>query len=250
MTTYTQKASGYNTAIFDVLNPFVPNTAGTGAPGALNEVEDVVAIARTGMGTSGNFWRLCRFPTKAKVKRLELYTDISTGAIDGGGASSALVFAVGVVFSDSTIDNTPVPYQNQMPTTVGIGGGTTTAGTTVAIGGTSANAIFGSWTAPSGGVFGLQTGGAALAGNLWGLEATFGGGTTYLNTLIGPSTTLNTTTLALWQVPLISIFNLQDGKGNIIKDAGYFDIIVTTTTVYNTQPAAGWNLYARLQYVV
>src|ERR1700676_4111487 len=165
MTTYTQKAAGYNIGIFDTLNPYVPNTAGEGAPGELNQVEDVVAVARTGAGTSGNFWRLCRFPTKAKVKKVELYVDLASGTVDGGGAFSAIVFSVGVIFSDSTIDNAPVPYQNQQPTTVGIGGGTTTAGTTVAIGGTSANYIFGTITPGSGGVFGTQVGGAMGGGN-------------------------------------------------------------------------------------
>ncbi len=246
---FTQKGSGYFTTIWDTI-PVLPPTAGEGAPSFLCEIEDSVAIAQTGAGTSGNFWRLCRFPVKAKIKKLDLYVDIASGLVDGGGASTALVFSVGVAFSDSTIDGTPPSLQNQMPTTVGIGGGSTTPGTTVAIGGTSSNRLFGTVTAVAAtGAFGTLQG-VGTSSNLWGTDVTFGGGTTYQNALIGPSSTLNTTALALIDVPVLEIFNLQDGRGNVIKDEGFFDLIVIVNTIYNTQPGAGYNLYAKLQYSV
>src|SRR4029077_14917908 len=144
MTTYTQKASGTQTTAYDVTNPFQQLTQGEGAPGKLWQSEDIVAVPRTGFATAGNFVRLCRFPTQAMIKKVELFSDLSL--VDGGGASTALVLSVGVIFSDSLIDGTPVQYQNQHPTTVGIAGGATTAGTTVAIGGASANYLFGTIT--------------------------------------------------------------------------------------------------------
>ena len=72
---------------------------------------------------------------------------------------------------------------------------------------------------------------------MFGTEITYGGvGATYGSPLF------------ITQNPLGSIFNLQDGGGNVMKDLGYFDLIVDTKTIYNTQPAAGYNLYARVSY--
>jgi hypothetical protein len=232
---YTQQAAGTNVALYDT-TPFLALTDGEGAPSRLKTVEDQVAIARTGAGTQHNFWRLCRFPADARVKKVELFVDLASGTVDGGGASSALVFEVGVIFSDSTIDGTPANYQNLQPTTVGVtaNGGSTTAGTAVAIGGTSANWIFGTITAnTTTGAFGAKIG----DGPVFGEEITFGGvGTTY------------GAPLYITQTPLTEIFNFVDGSGNVLDGLGYFDLIVDTKTVYNTQPSAGYNLYGRVSY--
>ena len=141
---YTQKAAGTNIALYDA-TPFVAITAAEGAPAKLKTIEDQVAIAQTGAGTQHNFWRLCRFPTKAIVKKVELFVDVTSGLVDGGTSSTALVFEVGVIFSDSTIDGTPANYQNLQPTTVGVTANTiggSTAGTVVAIGGSSCELDF------------------------------------------------------------------------------------------------------------
>ena len=239
MTVYTQKAAGVGIAVYDTTNPYVAPSTGEGAPGILRIQEDQVAVAQTAFGTAGNFVRLCRFPSTAKIKGFELLSDKSL--VDGGTSSSALVLSVGVVFSDSTIDGTPLNYQNLQPTTVGIGGGTTTAGTAVAIGGASANYLFGTITAlSSSGSFsgGTVYGNSTSSSVLYGGQITFGGSiATYGEPIV-------------WtQEPLTTLFNFRDGSGNLVDSLGYMDVIVVATTAYNTQPSAAYNLYARLTFV-
>ena len=237
-----QVAASSVITLLDTYTPYIAQTSGEGGAAVMKTIEDQVAVPRTGFGTQYNFVRLCRFPASAKVKKVELYADVASGLVDGGTSSSALVLKVGVIFSDSTQDGTPAAYQNQQPTTVGVAanGGSTTAGTTVAINGTSANYIFGTNTASgTTGAFGslVGTGNVATVG-LWGAEVTYGGvGATY-----GSAWYITNT-------PLISIFNLLTGSGYTIENCGFFDLIVIASTIYNTQPAAGYNLYGRVSYV-
>lgn len=237
---FTQKAAGTQIAAYDTTNPFQQLTIGEGAPGRLWVIEDMVSIATTTFASTNDFVRLCRFPSNAIIKKVELFTDKSL--VDGGSSSSALVLSVGVIFSDSTLDGTPLAYQNQHPTTVGIGGGTTTAGTTVAIGGSSANYIFGTITALSstgsfsgGTVYNLSTSSTVMYGGeiTWGgSEATYG------------------TPLAITQQPLINLFNLRDGQNNLIPKLGMMDLIVQASTAYNTAPSAKYNMYGRVSYIL
>lgn len=74
--------------------PVIPNTIGEGAPGFLWTVNDQVSPVTADDNTST--YRLCRFPTNAKVKALWIYSTIATaGAAD-----------IDVAFSDSTNDGT------------------------------------------------------------------------------------------------------------------------------------------------
>lgn len=238
MTAYTQKASGTNIALYDTANPPQQLPAGAGAPQLIRQSEDSVLVPQTGFGTAGNFVRLCRFPSDAILKNVELFVDRQL--VDGGTSSTALVLGVGVVFSDSTTDGTPVAYQNLMPTTVGIGGGTTTVGTAVAIGGSSFNQVFGTITAvTSTGSFGTVYGASTGSGTLFGGSVMFGGTVaTYGNAL------------TLSQTALINLFNFRDGSGNLIPKMGMLDLIVICTTAYNTQPAGSFNMYGKVSYTV
>jgi hypothetical protein len=241
MTTYTEIAKGATLTLLNNNTPYIAQSAGEGAPGRPYIQEDQVAATRTWNATAGNGLRLLRFPSSAKVKCLEVFTDLSL--IDGGTSSTALVWQIGVIFSNDGNDGTPVSYQNLHPTTVGIGGGTTTKGTAVAIYGTSANFIFGELTALStSGAFPTPYLRAANApGYLFGTEITFNGAeATY--SAGGP--------VAISQVPLVSIFNFWDGRGNTLEDMGYVDLLIGTKTAYNTQPAAGYNVYARIEYTL
>lgn len=237
MVNYTQLASGINTTILDAApatgysgQPLTQLSAGEGGPGSLKSVEDQVAIPHTGGGTAGNAFRLCRFPSNAKVKNVALYTDLSL--VDGGTSSTALVFSVGVVFSDSTSDGTPTAYQNQwpiLPTTPGTGSTAGTLATYPWSGGTAAgNYIFGTVTAnTTTGAFppGDITFGAVLAGTYSGL-----------------------TPLLLVQTPLVELFNFLDGRGYAMENLGYFDLLVVVTHAYNTQPSAGYNLFGKVTF--
>jgi len=236
MTNYTQAGSGINTTILDAVpatgyagQPLTQLSAGEGGPAQLKSVEDQVAIARTGAGTAGNSWRLCRFPANAKVKSVELFTDLSL--VDSGTSSTALTFGVGVVFSDSTIDGTPVAYQNQwpiLPTTPGTG---STAGTLAAgwPGGTAAgNYIFGSIVANT-------TTGAWPSTGAAPLNVTFGA--------VLAATYSGLTPILLTQTPLVELFNFLDGRGQAIENMGYFDLLVVCTQAYDAEPSAGYNLY-------
>jgi hypothetical protein len=76
-------------------SPVVSNTIGEGAPGPELVINDLVAPVSADDTTST--YRLCRFPTNAKVKDLKIFSAILTaGAAD-----------INVAFSDSTTDGTP-----------------------------------------------------------------------------------------------------------------------------------------------
>ena len=235
---FTQKAASVQIAAYDTTNPFQQLTIGEGAPGRLWVIEDQVPIATTYFGSTNDYVRLCRFPSNAIIKKVELFTDVNL--VDGGTSSTALVFSVGVIFSDSTLDGTPVAYQNMHPTTVGIGGGTTTAGTVVAIGGSSANYIFGTITAIT------STGGfATLAGISSGSTVFYGGEITF-----GGTEATYGKPLSITQQPLINLFNFRDGQNNLIPKLGMMDLIVQSSHAVNTAPAAAYNMYGRISYVL
>jgi hypothetical protein len=85
--------------------PVVPNTAGEGGPGILRRVVDTVTTTAVGMATIGSAYRLCRFPTGARIQGFR----VDLGIVDSGGATA--VFDFNVAFSDSlTQDGTPSIY--------------------------------------------------------------------------------------------------------------------------------------------
>jgi hypothetical protein len=110
--------NGKSTAVtaLDTVQPFTQQTAGEGLAVRLKQVEDVVAIDAAGLGTVGSYYRLCRIPANAKVKRVEVFSD----KLDSNAAST-VVLEFGMVFSDSTIDGTPAAYQGLFPDTSGNG---------------------------------------------------------------------------------------------------------------------------------
>ena len=214
-----------NITLLDTLNPFQALTAGEGAPQRLWQIEDQVVLPTTFFSATNNYVRLCRFPTSAKIKKVELRTDV---AVDSAATTGAAAFSVGVAFSDSTIDGTPAAYQGLVPSTVGIGGGTTTAGTVVALPSTSgANVVFGTVTAPA------TTGAIPLTDVTFnGTAATYGDA------------------LAISQTPLLKIFNLWDQASKPQTNLGYFDLVCLTTVAYTTVPSASAKLYGRVTYTV
>jgi hypothetical protein len=79
-------------------SPITTNTIGEGAPGMEIVINDFVTTVSADDTTST--YRLCRFPTNAKVKDLRMYSAVaSTGIVD-----------IDVAFSDSTTDGSPQAF--------------------------------------------------------------------------------------------------------------------------------------------
>lgn len=211
---------GTNVAVLDAVNPYQALTQGEGSRGLLKTVEDAVALTTAFVGATGNYARLCRFPANAKIKSVEVQTD----AAPDSNATQTLALNFGVSFSDSTIDETPSYYQGQIPTTTGIGGGTTTAGTVTS---------FSSYSSPND-LFGTIT----LSGNNAAIPKTD------ITLKQVPSLV---SYLGLTQVPLVSLFNLWDGRSQAQQNLGWFDLYVYVKTAAATAHAA--NLYAKVTYV-
>jgi hypothetical protein len=216
-------SKGVNLTLLDA--NVVALTEGEGATARLKVVEDQISLPVTFFSATANYARLCRFPTTAKIKRLTWFTD---AAVDAAATTGATTLSIGVAFSDDTADGTPPWLQGLVPSTVGVvaNGGSTTAGTTVALPSTSAaNDFFGAFT-PS-----------ATTAPIPLTDATFGGLATYGSPLY------------ITQTPLVNIFNFLDGQGNLQRNLGYFDIYFRSTHAYTTVPTTAANLYVRLEYV-
>src|SRR5271169_3274620 len=98
MTAYSSIAKSTYLTVYDATPAtgfvgFPRASSGEGGAAQLKTVEDIVAIGRNSFGTVNTYVRLCRFPTSAKVKAVELYTDIAAGTVDSGAGSAALVFS-------------------------------------------------------------------------------------------------------------------------------------------------------------
>jgi hypothetical protein len=194
--------------------PIVPQTTGMGAPGRLFIVDDVVGpTVGLGLQTAKSSYRLCRFPTIAKIKSVIIATDV---ALDTG--THALIFDINVAFSDSTTDGTPSAVQGLIPTTAKTGATTTLAAYS------APNVLFGTSNNAS----------ASVA--LGRTNVTFNG-------------TLATWPIAaITSQPLWQTFGFVDGAGRPADPGGYFDLYLVNSTVAGT--GAVGNIYASVEYVV
>lgn len=91
--------AGHNLKSLAITNldatPVVANTIGEGAPGYEKVLSDFTTPVSADDTTST--FRMCRFPTNAKIKDLKIFSAIATA----GSAD------IDVAFSDSTTDGTP-----------------------------------------------------------------------------------------------------------------------------------------------
>jgi hypothetical protein len=193
--------------------PYVPQSAGQGAPDLMEVQDDVVAATATGLQTAKSSYRLCRIPTNAKIKAVWIATDV---ALDTG--THALTFDLNVAFSDSTIDGTPANVQGLIPTTANNGATTTLSSYS------SPNIIFG------------QVNNASASNPLALTQCTF----------LGSRTNYPMTTLTLQ--PLWNLFGFVDGRGNPMDPGGYMDLFLVNSTVAGT--GAAGNIYGRIEYAV
>jgi hypothetical protein len=193
--------------------PWSQLSAGEGGPGTLKRIEDVTAVTTSFVSAANNYARILRFPSNAKVKSMEIYTD----AAPDSSTSQALAFTVGVAFSDATQDGTPAAYQALVPTTANTGATTTFASHS------SMNNIFGTET---------------LAGSNAAIAITnliFNGvGSTY------PA-------ISILQTPIVELFGFTTGQGYNIENLGYMDVYAFVTVAANTAHAC--NLVASMSFV-
>lgn len=213
-------------------------SAGEGAPARLKMIEDAcpVGLAAT---TTASVFKILRFPTTAKIKKLEVWSDL---ALDITGTTSVLVMSFGVMFSDSTTDGTPAGVRGLVPNVSGLG-------TTVATPSTAGtNDLFGSVAARA----------TALDPMLvTDITFTSSGGTT---TTTGPTTgyagltNYGTPTvsgapsqLTFTQTPLLNLLGFSSSTGVPWAAAGFFDLYARITTVATTGQA-GSSILGRLTY--
>ena len=76
-------------------------SAGEGGQGVLRSVDDYVSTTIAGMQSIGSTYRLCRFPTYAKIKSVIIDLPI----LESDAATA--VFDINVAFSDNPYDGTP-----------------------------------------------------------------------------------------------------------------------------------------------
>lgn len=193
--------------------PYIPQSAGQGAPDLLNVQDDVVAATATGLQTAKSSYRLCRMPTNVKIKSVLIATDV---ALDSG--THALTFDINLAFSDSTIDGTPVAVQGLIPTTANTGATTTLASYS------SPNLMFGTINNTSASVKFART------------DVTFNG-------------TLATYSMAvITSQPIWQAFGFVDGRSNPMDPGGYFDLYLVNSTIAGT--GAAGNIYGRIEFSV
>jgi hypothetical protein len=194
-------------------NPIIRNTSGAGASGATRHVDGVCAVAATPVQSAKSVYRICRFPSNARLKSVTVATDVP---LDTG--THALVMDFNIAFSDSPIDGTPAVFlpasagEAVIPTTDRDGVTMTTVAAY-----SSPNLIFGQVNNPS----------ASLR-----LKPT---------EILMQGTIANYGFLALTQQPIWQALGLaSDPFGN-------FDLIAYVSTGAGT--GAAGNLYGRVSYV-
>lgn len=230
--------TGNQVAALDATPVIVPTSGEFGA-GFLRTVDDWVAVAAAGHSQFSTM-RMLRFPTGAKVKSLQLFTDTPPDS----NATQQLAFYIDVAFSDSTVDGTPAVYQAQIPTTVGVGAGNPSGTTAVAATVTAPKP--GAYTTPNN-LFGTLT----MAGNNKPLATgnllftQFNTGLTTSTAGVGQG---GYSAAQISNVPLWQVFGFVNGLGLPQDPGGFFDILLTVKTVAAT--AAAYTMYGKLEYVL
>lgn len=197
-------------------SPVVVSTAGEGAPGVPKILTDSVLV--TSSVAQWSTYRLARFSTNAKVKRVRAYT----AGIDTNATATAIL-DFNVAFSDSLVDGTPsglqatIPSSNHDGTSLPFVAGTGYNGTYINSG--TGNKIFGRVNVKNSGV--AQE-----------VELTFNGS-------YAPAQRDDD----LWDV-----FGFVSGQSLAQDPGGFFDIFVVVSAAVAT--AAAGVIGVELDYVV
>lgn len=195
-------------------------TSGEGAPGIMQRLTDNIAVTAAGMGSVGSTYRLCRFPTRAKIKSLI----IDLGNVDSGGAGAK--FDVNVAFSDSLLDGTPSFF-------------------TPSNGLTEAGALCIPRTGATGSVTSISS--YSTPNILFG-QITAGNNTvSYNNQMLFKGTYTNWFAGGI-NLPLWDFFGFTNAQGQAQDPGGFFDILLYLSTAATTGAAASIN--ASLDFVL
>lgn len=218
-----QKGSGVTaldasdlTVAANVKNPIGRMTSGEGAAGHVRIVEDIVSLPTTFFSATGNYARLCRIPSNAKIKRVQVQTD---APVDAHATAGTAAFSLSVGWSDAD-DHTPPSFQGTVPSK-------NKDGTNVAIANANDNKLFGTVTAP------------AATAKVPLTDVTTNGDipTTY-------------SYAEVIQKPLEAIFAFKSPLGADNHGIGFLDVIVESTATYATVPTTAANLMVKVEYVI
>jgi hypothetical protein len=204
--------------------PIIVGTAGEGAPGAMKCASDYVT-STTNVAQYSTY-RLCRFPTNAKVKRVNAYTKgVDTTTAPAG-------FDVNVAFSDSYTDGTRADYRATIPSSIHDGtsmayglGATTTGYSTAYTSSGTGNKLFG---------VSLTCGSAGAA---YTRDITFANSTSGVGFI--PSYRDDD----MWNV-----LGFQNSQGVAMDPGGFFDLFVVMSGAVGT--AAVGTIGLEIDYVV
>lgn len=200
--------------------PIQQLTAGEGRMGFVQRITDSIAVTANGMGTVGSTYRLCRFPTAAKIKGLI----VDLGNVDTGGAGVQL--DINVAFSDSLLDGTQSIYTPS-------NGATETSCTCIP------------QTGATGGVTSITT--------YSNPNKLFGTITSGSNTVSYNNQRLFLGSYANWfaggpNLPVWQFFGFTNSQGYAQDPGGFFDILLYLSHAATTPAAASINV--SLDYVL
>ena len=92
--------------------PVIVATSGEGASASMKKMDDLASP--TTNFTIYSTYRLSRFPTTAKVKKVQMYQS----GIDSAATTAAATLDINVAFSDSTVDGTQPALQGTIPSSI------------------------------------------------------------------------------------------------------------------------------------
>jgi hypothetical protein len=196
--------------------PEIMATVGEGRPGWLSVLSDSVAC--TASAAAFSTYRLCRFPTTAKIKHV--WAMLS--GLEAAATTGAALMDFNVAFSDDNNDGTPVALQGTIPSNK-------KDGTAFLIGATAYSTSYTN-TGTGNKMFGSSIAATSSASQV--LELTF------KNTFLAPNRDDD-----LWDV-----FGFVNAQGTAIDPGGFFDILA----VFNTAPttAAAGMIAIEVDYVI
>jgi hypothetical protein len=212
-------------------------SSGEGAAGVMKTVDDYVSVTASGITTLASTYRLCRFPTFAKIKSVIIDLPILEND------SATAVFDINVAFSDNPYDGTPALLSGAalnglttltatcIPTTGQTGNKNALTSIT---GYTNPNKLFGSITVGNNAV---KLNNQVLFNGAYAAGSTAG----FLNTAwnySGPT------------YPLYEFLGFQNSQGYPADPGGWMDLLLYVSTAATGGDGVAGMIHARVDYVI